>query len=247
MIKKTNPIILSARVLFAVTCIAALLLGIVNGVTEREFAGGYFITALTAAVSILITHVPEFVSQKDILIMPMGLQVFFSLFTFCAMFLGEILDFYERFVWWDTMLHFISGFMFSVIGFMLFLSINRESGVRSQLNPIMIVIFTICFSIACGAVWEIFEFAGDSLLGMNMQKWQGAVQFEQHASNLSNPGLVNTMKDIISDTLGSALSAAFIYPLAKYGSKYKKAKTSSSELLEEYETALSGLSESISP
>ena len=241
--KKTNPIIRSVRALFTLTSIVTFILGIVGYIGGKAFDSGYFTVMLTALISLAITFIPDFIANKDIMVMPIGLQALFSGFTFCAMFLGEILDFYTRFSWWDAMLHFTSGIMFSLIGYMLFLSFNRDSGVRRQLNPVIVVMFTVCFSITCGAVWEIFEFTGDSLLGMNMQRWQSGISNEQwsalhNATNLSNPGLVNTMKDIISDTLGSLLSIFIILPLARHNSKYKKINVPQAELLTEYTGAL---------
>jgi hypothetical protein len=44
-------------------------------------------------------------------------------------------------------------------------------------------------------LWEIFEFAGDQLFGMNMQK----------------EGLTDTMWDLIVDTLGAFVAAVFGY------------------------------------
>ena len=244
--QKTNPLIKGIRLILIFTSSITLFLGITGGIGVYTFEGKHFVTVLTALISLAITYIPDFVSNKDIMIMPIGLQALFSGFTFCAMFMGEILNFYERFSWWDTMLHFTSGFMFSVIGFMLFLSFNRDATIRRQINPVIIVMFTVCFSIACGAVWEIFEFAGDSLLGMNMQRWQSGIPAEQwsalqNASNFSNPGLINTMKDIISDTFGSLLSITFILPLAKYKSNYKKVRIPQTELLTEYSAALAGI------
>ena len=244
--KKTNPIIRSIRVIFVLTSIVAAILGIAGGIEAQAFDGAYFNVVLTALISLAITFVPDFVANKDIMVMPIGLQALFSGFTFCAMFLGEIMDFYTRFSWWDTMLHFTSGVMFSLIGYMLFLSFNRDAGVRRRINPAMVVMFTVCFSIACGAIWEIFEFGGDSLLGMNMQRWQSVVSNEQwsamqNASNFSNPGLVNTMKDIISDTLGSVLSVFLILPLARHNNKYQKTSVPQAALLAEYNVALAGV------
>ena len=244
--KKTNPIIKGVRLIFALTGIVTLVLGIAGLVKGQTLDGGYFNAMLTSLISLAITFVPDFVANRDIMVMPIGLQALISVFTFCAMFLGEILDFYTRFSWWDTMLHFTSGVMFSLIGYLLFLSFNRDSGVRRQINPVIFVMFTVCFSIACGAIWEIFEFAADSLLGMNMQRWQSAIPNDQwsglqNVSNFSNPGLVNTMKDIISDTLGSVLSIFLILPLAGHNNRYTKVSVPQTELLSEYNGALAGV------
>ena len=244
--KKINPIITGTRIIFVLTSVVTLVLSVANYVEGQASDGGYFSVLLTALISLAITYVPDFVANKNIMVVPIGLQALFSGFTFGSMFLGEILDFYTRFSWWDTMLHFTSGIMFSIIGYLLFLSFNRDSGVRSRFNPVIVVIFTVCFSIACGAIWEIFEFGADSLLGMNMQRWQSVIPNEQwgalqNVSNFSNPGLVNTMKDIISDTLGSILSIFLILPLARHNNKYKRVNVSQTELIAEYNGALASV------
>lgn len=144
------------------------------------------------------------------------------------------------------MLHFISGVMFSMVGLMLFTSLNRERETRSQLNPATIVIFSICFSVVCGVVWEIFEFAGDTFFGMNMQRWQTSISQEewsalQNLSNLSNPGLINTMKDIIADAFGAFLSIVLILPIARHGCKYQKTHIPTKELLKEWREAYAAM------
>jgi uncharacterized membrane protein YjdF len=56
-----------------------------------------------------------------------------------------------------------------------------------------VAFFAFCFALAVGALWEIFEFAMDGLLGMNMQK-----------PFLGDPsGLADTMWDLIVDALGA--------------------------------------------
>ena len=54
---------------------------------------------------------------------------------------------------------------------------------------------------AAGAIWEIYEFTGDSLLGMNMQKWRT----EAGVPLVGQAALADTMKDIIVDVLGAGI------------------------------------------
>ena len=62
-------------------------------------------------------------------------------------------------------------------------------------------VFALAFSVAIGAVWEIFEFAMDSIFGLNMQK----------------SGLVDTMWDLIVDTLGATVIAAMGFGYLRTG------------------------------
>lgn len=235
---KENCVVTAVKLLMAITCVGSMIHALLIGVVRDRSAAPDLTIALTALVTLLILYVPNYIIYKDILAIPEALQVFFSIFTFCAMFLGEIMDFYTRFSWWDTMLHFMSGILFSMVGYLLFTSLNRNQTIRSYLNPLTTVLFAVCFSVACGVIWEIFEFAGDSLLGMNMQRWQSDVQLDEWAtmlnrSNTSNPGLINTMKDIIADTLGSVCSVVVLLPLVQHHNNYVKANVSSQALLDE--------------
>lgn len=236
--KRSGIMILIIRLLLVLTCAGSLFQGIQIRLVNQEFMSSYFMTAFTALLTIGITYIPDFIVNKDIMIIPAALQTVFTIFTFLAMFFGEILRFYDHFFWWDIMLHLISGVIFSILGFMLFVSLNRSSAVRRQLNPISVVLFALCFSMTCGTIWEIFEFTGDSLLGMNMQRWKSNAAPElwaamRNVSNMSNPGLIDTMKDIIIDTVGSLISLIFIIPMAKRDNKYEKTKITSQEILEE--------------
>ncbi len=59
----------------------------------------------------------------------------------------------------------------------------------------MLCLLVFCFAVASGAIWEIFEFLMDQFFGLNMQK----------------SGLMDTMTDLIMDSLGAFLASAFGY------------------------------------
>ena len=54
-----------------------------------------------------------------------------------------------------------------------------------------------------GALWEIYEFTGDGLFGLNMQKYM----LENGTQLVGRAALGDTMKDIIVDVLGSLLAS----------------------------------------
>jgi uncharacterized membrane protein YjdF len=61
------------------------------------------------------------------------------------------------------------------------------------LRPGFVAFFAFCFSVAIGALWEVFEFAMDQSFGMNMQK-----------PFLGDPsGLTDTMWDLVVDAIGA--------------------------------------------
>ena len=127
------------------------------------------------------------------------IPVFFTsaiiVFTYSALFLGEIGNFYERVWWWDILLHGGAAIGFGLIGFIMILMLFR--GDKYAAPPIALAWFAFCFAMTIGVLWEVFEFGMDALFGLNMQK----------------SGLADTMYDLIVDTFGAFVgaSAGFFY------------------------------------
>ena len=123
------------------------------------------------------------------------------IFLYCAIFLGEVRSYYYRFVGWDTVLHFFSAGMLATLAYSIVSILNRSDQVPVSLSPGFLALFAFCFAVAAGAIWEIYEFTGDSLLGMNMQKWRT----EAGVPLVGQAALADTMKDIIVDVLGAGI------------------------------------------
>lgn len=236
MMKNTNLVIRGLQVVLLITCACALMMGVFALSSGGAESGSYFSAALSAIVGFGLTLIPSFLVHKDIMVVPAIIQTAFTVFVFCAMFGGDVLSFYNRVSWWDSFLHLSSGILFSVTGYMLFISLNRSPEVRSQLNPVSVIMFTFCFALACGAIWEIFEFAVDCFFGANMQRWQNTIPVEQWAAmqnvtNLSQPGLIDSMKDLTVDTAGAILAIPLLLPMIRRDNRYTKAGITTKELL----------------
>ncbi|MCA1733908.1 MAG: hypothetical protein LC732_09930, partial [Acidobacteria bacterium] len=103
---------------------------------------------------------------------------------------GNVRGFYERFWWWDLVLHAASGFLLGIFGFLLVWVLNQKEDIELHMNPAFIALFAFMFSVGLGAVWEIFEFLMDVAFGLGMQH-----------------GLVDTMGDLIVDVVGAGIIA----------------------------------------
>ncbi|MDZ7684118.1 MAG: hypothetical protein U5O39_03165 [Gammaproteobacteria bacterium] len=69
--------------------------------------------------------------------------------------------------------------------------------------------FSFMFAVGVGALWEIFEFAMDSIFGLDMQK-----------AMLGDPsGLTDTMWDLILDALGALTISTIGYGDLRHGSE----------------------------
>lgn len=135
------------------------------------------------------TVLPAIFSQRFSIRLPLSFLAAISLFVFGTLFLGEVFDFYNRFWWWDILLHGASAVGLGIIGF-LFIFYLFE-GDRFAAPPWALAFLGFCFALAMGALWEIFEFGMDQIFGLNMQK----------------SGLVDTMSDLIVDAIGAAIGA----------------------------------------
>lgn len=115
------------------------------------------------------------------------------IFTFAALYLGEIQEFYQRVWWWDIALHTSAGFLMGIFGFLMIYLLNESERVYIHLTAGFIAIFAFTFAVTTGTIWEIFEFSMDELFGLNMQK-----------PMLGDPsGLTDTMWDMIVNAVGA--------------------------------------------
>lgn len=145
------------------------------------------------AITMLLTFYDKIVEKVLKIKLEDKLKISLIIFIFAAQCLGTVLGFYGRFLWWDTMLHTISGIIFFFLGEAIIKQMNNEK-VKGELNNIIIIAFAVCFSLSTGVIWEIFEFFVDSLLGQNMQVAKGLIGQE---------AVMDTMIDLISVTVGT--------------------------------------------
>ena len=155
--KKTLTIYIILRVLVIVSLVLQIL---------HKNYGNAFLCVLT----LFLFTIPYFVEKKFKISLPNALEIIILLFIFSAEILGEIQNFYGIFKHWDTMLHTLNGFLCAAIGFSLIDILNRSDKVHMNLSPVFVSLVAFCFSMTVGVLWEFFEFSGDYLLKMDMQK-----------------------------------------------------------------------------
>jgi hypothetical protein len=115
------------------------------------------------------------------------------IFIFASFYLGEIQDFYYRLWWWDIALHATAGLLMGILGFLLIYLLNESKRVDLHMTPGFIAFFAFIFAVAIGAIWEIYEFLMDQIIGTNMQK----AMFDDPS------GLTDTMWDMIVNAVGA--------------------------------------------
>ena len=145
------------------------LRGLVILTLVREFFTRDYFNCLLCLLSLVLFTIPSFIEKTLKIDLPNLLEVIIYLFIFSAEILGEISNFYNIIPFWDTILHTINGFCCAAIGFSLVDILNRNSK-NISLSPLYMSIVAFCFSMTIGVLWEFFEFFGDHLLRMDMQK-----------------------------------------------------------------------------
>lgn len=167
---------------------AVLVLAIVVALSVRDWS-----IAFVGAATLALTMVPAAMADFFHLRIPIGFYAAIVLFLFGTVFLGEAYDFYERFWWWDIVLHGASALGFGIIGVVL--ALVMFEGEQYAAPPLAIAVIAFGFAVTIGVIWEVFEFAMDQVFGLNMQK----------------SGLMDTMSDLIVNSIGALLGAASGY------------------------------------
>ena len=141
----------------------------------------------SAVVILLFSALPAIFERKLRITLPIEVDFVLTIFLFMHFMLGEAANFYKLFLWYDNLLHISSGIIVGLVGFVIIYFFLYTQ--RIEANPILVVVFSVSFSLAAGVLWEIFEFFMDMILGFNMQK----------------SGLNDTMTDLIINFIGACI------------------------------------------
>ncbi len=176
-----------------------LVLGLILAMLQARW-----LAALVTMAIMLVTMLPVALGKRFQVYIPPEFEALAVVFIFASLFLGEVGGFYTRFWWWDVVLHTSSGFLLGILGFLLVHVLNEKEDIDLHMKPRFVALFAFMFAMGLGAVWEIFEFAMDSIFGMNMQK----------------SGLTDTMWDLIVDAIGAlAISVLGLFYISNRGNE----------------------------
>ena len=156
------------------------------------------------------------------------------IYLFFTQILGEVCHFYQIVPHWDSLVHFLNGFLSSSIGFSLIMLLNSRKIVFKLSHTF--IILTI------GLTWEMLEYSADSILKLDSQndhyineintivldpKNEGdiisiknigyIILYDKDNNKLIkldgylDIGIHDTMKDLIMNTLGTIIFIIFEY------------------------------------
>lgn len=173
-----------------------------SGRAQNEYErvkSDYLLMILQCIVGSIVIFFPSIIERRFCVDIPDIMEVMFFIFLFAAIYLGEVRNFYFKILYWDKILHLFSAIMLGLLGFVIVNFLNNIEKLHMKLTPFFVALFAFCFAMTAGAIWEIYEFAADGILGTNMQKFitaDGTVLVGREA-------LRDTMEDIIVDAIGA--------------------------------------------
>ena len=126
--------------------------------------------------------------------LPSAYYYVLALFACAAQYFGMMFHFYERFSFFDLLLHFSSGFLLTMYGnyFCRFL-VKKYS--HPGIPAVITVLFSVFFAVTGAGIWEIYEFLADRFLGMTSQ----------------GIGVADTMEDLIAGSLSAVICGILLF------------------------------------
>lgn len=169
-----------------------LIVAFVGALIQQNWVSAIFIFIIMCLILLPVT-----IAKLSHINIPLNLEVLAVLFIYATLFLGELKNYYAAYWWWDMLVHISSGLAFGILGFIILYVIYKTGKINT--SPKMVAMFSFAFALAIGALWEIVEFTIDCALGpiSNNVPMQGS--------------LVDTMTDLIVDSVGGLFSAVMGY------------------------------------
>lgn len=158
-----------------------------------ELDKGYVI--ILKDISIILTLTFPYILNKFFKLNISDYLIFiWIIFIFMAHYLGATLDFYNKWLLFDKITHFISGVLSGGVGALI---LEKEKSKGLLFN----ILFILSFTWFCAGIWEVFEFTCDFFFHGNAQK-------------VLQTGVSDTMWDMIVAFIGSII-VSFVYYFRK--------------------------------
>jgi len=204
--------------------IIQLFLGIEDGIRLAELLETRIYFFFFIGMTLVYMALPKLVQEKMGFAADPRLIVVITLFIFAGSFLGQAFSFFDRFAWWDIMLHAISGVILGLLAFALTSALNDSERTKVTLNPFYVALFSFTFAVAVGALWEIAEYAMDWIFKTTMQCWNEDPSSFITGRDYQGAAIIDTMEDLIVDTVGALVVSVIGYFYLVRGKTFMAAK-----------------------
>ena len=209
-------------ILYALFLIA-LIVGIVwnrglyeKGELEKEVFHRRMLFVAVCAVMMAAIFLLELILRVRF---PLFMEITLMAFAFSALALSTVFGFYGIMSFWDTVMHTVSGVIFSMGGLCLAHLIFRNK-LQGTFQTVIFLVFALLFALAVGYLWELFEFTGDSLVkNGNLQCYQNDLIEDLGngtyiKNSLRGSGLIDTITDMFVNFAGAVVFFIVMLPLS---------------------------------
>lgn len=209
-------LLLVKKILFVVTSFLAIINVLAMFLLKDQVnIGNVIFRAVQYTAMLLVLAAPGILKKRFKIDVPLGLYIVIALFAFDALVLGDALNFYGKYPWWDSFLHFHSGIILSFVAFWLIDLLMEKDRKYIYLNKYFLSLFIVMFSLGVGGIWEICEYTCDEIFHTNSQQYmettEGTLVGSEDIPLKGHDALNDTMKDLMLDLGGSLIIAAYAF------------------------------------
>lgn len=166
-------------------------------------------------LGIALIFMPQVILKVFKLKIPAAIVLFYWFFLFISVFLGTGMHLISIISFWDKILHAVSPMVLTALGYGLIGYLMKDAEI-SKTSPWLFLLFGFAFAGLCGVFWEFWEFLCDQFLGMNLQRFAAS----DSTLFVGRAALMDTMGDLLTNTIGAALMGLFAWSQSKKDERY---------------------------
>ena len=134
-------------------------------------------------------------------------NIIYQVFLVFSILIGSLWEVYNHLAFYDIILHSLCGVVIAVIAYSLYMQSKTN-----KLGSVWLFILMFSISLACGGLWEIWEFLTDIIMNGNSQRTMGFV---------GQDAILDTMLDIVCDCCGAIIGAVLVVVFERRRKKRK--------------------------
>lgn len=227
--RKPYYLIIARKFIFG-SVVLMLMIAIYLLFTRQNGNKGRLIFTIVQLVAMLfVLRIPKFIQDLYHFEIPHLLDFVLISFAFGGFILGDVLNFYGRIPYWDSILHTFSGVVIAYVGFIVIEYLDQEYTIPLSVSPLFMSLIVVCVALAIGAVWEIGEYTVDDIFDTNNQQYMESTRStlydEDDIPLQGHEALNDTMKDLMLDLAGAIGVACIEYKKLEKKQKISKKGT----------------------
>lgn len=128
-------------------------------------------------------------------------RALFPIYCFAALYasghtVASCFGFYLTCPWWDKGMHFVQGFLFTMLAYYLLQKLYQATGGKRVAN----LVAAVAFAVLIAVLWEVAEFTADRFFVLDMQKDAYVTQMDSYLLG-GNSGEIASIQKIASVTV----------------------------------------------